>query len=179
MKDKLEQRIQELQGQFDLMEPEAGHFDRFRSRMEEAPNRKPSVRRLVATLAIAASLLLFGGVWIGYFISSQGMELSQVSTEMAETESYFIATIERELQALEDQRDTDTEQIISDALSQMKRLEDHYDTLRIELQENPDNEQIIHAMIANFQSRITLLQDVLNQIEQHKELKNPNHENYV
>ena len=180
MKDKLENRFNELQGQFDIAEPEMGHFDRFKARLEEPTEKKVySLRKMIATLSIAASLLLFGGVWIGYLISDKGVELASVSSEMKETQNYFLTTIQKELQTIELERNDDTKQLIDDAILQLERLEDQYINLTIALKENSDDQRIIHAMINNFQDRIVILQDVLSQIEDIKNTKAQNNETYV
>jgi len=134
---------------------------------------------LYAIIAVAASVLLLFGVWIGASFSKQGMELAKVSTEMEETQSYFTTSIKNELSLIENERNSTTEQLINDALKQIKKLEQQYKLLTIELKESSEDKRIIYAMISNFQQRIEVLQNVLAQIEEVKQLKTLDNENYV
>jgi len=177
MKDKLEIRFKELKDQFDIEEPDFGHFDRFKSKL--GPSKSRSMFRWVSAVAVAASIILFVGVWIGSNFGNQGMELASVSPEMEETQTYFVTTIQNELETINEELNEDTTQLITDALEQLKRLEDQYIILTLELKESTEDKRIIFAMISNFQQRIEILQDVLLQIENIKQLKTQNNETYV
>jgi hypothetical protein len=47
----------------------------------------------------------------------------------------------------------------------MKVFESDYQKIIIELQKNGDTKQILYAMIVNFQTRISFLEDIIKQIE--------------
>ncbi|MFK5958662.1 MAG: hypothetical protein QM495_07295 [Lutibacter sp.] len=178
MKDNLEHKFKALENQFDLEEPTIGHFNRFEAKLNRAkPNRKQS--NLITYISIAASIVLLFGVWIGNSFSNQGMELAGISSEMEETQNYFLTTIEYELESIESERNSDTKQLINDALNQLKKLETQYVTLTLELKESTKDKRIIYAMISNFQQRIDVLQNLLFQIDSIKQLKIQNNEKYV
>jgi len=180
MKDNLENKFKELQNQFDLEEPTIGHFDRFEAKLNSSkPKARKNIFTIVASIAVAASVILFFGIWLGSEFSDKGMQLSSVSTEMQETQSYFVSVIEKEMRTIEKERNTDTEKIISDGLNQLKKLEKRYSELTLELKESTEDKRIIYAMISNFQQRIDVLQSLLLQIEEVKHLKTQNNENYV
>lgn len=180
MKDNLDNIFENLEGKFDVEEPAIGHFDRFEAKLNQ-PKQKPSQSnfKLYSFIAVAASVVLLFGIWLGASFSNKGMELANVSTEMAETQSYFVTTIKKELSLIEDQRNSTTEQLINDALEQIKILEQEYNLLTLELKESTEDKRIIYAMISNFQQRIDILQSVLIQIEEVKQLKSQENENYV
>ena len=180
MKDNLDNIFKNLEGKFDVEEPAIGHFDRFEVKLNQ-PKQKPSQNnfKLYSFIAVAASVVLLFGIWLGASFSNKGMELANVSTEMAETQSYFVTTIKKELSLIEDQRNSTTEQLINDALEQIKILEQEYNLLTLELKESTEDKRIIYAMISNFQQRIDILQSVLIQIEEVKQLKSQENENYV
>ena len=79
--------------------------------------------------------------------------------------------IENELKKLNNERSPLTEQIITDALEQVQLLENDYQNLKTDLTESGSDQRVIYAMITNFQSRIDILNTVLEQIEIIKELK--------
>lgn len=177
MQDKLEKIFKELENQFDVNEPNEGHFSRFEAKLNKG--RKSNILlKLWPFIAIAASVVLIFGVWLGASFSTQGMELANVSSEMGETQNYFVATIEKELETIEKERNPNTEQIINDGLEQLNKLEEEYQALTITLKESAADKRIIYAMIANFQQRIEVLQSLLTQIEDVKQLKIQNNEKF-
>ncbi len=180
MEDKLNNRIEELKSQFDIAEPNVGHFDRFEAKLNTAnQDIKPTRNRLFYYIAVAASIVFFFGIWIGSSMQSKGMDLSEVSSEMEETQSYFVSIINNELQIVESKRNPINESIINDAINQIRKLESQYLTLTLELKESAEDKRIIYAMIANFQQRIEVLQNLLIQIENVQQLKHQKNETYV
>lgn len=180
MKDNLENIFKKRENQFDIKEPDFGHFERFEAKLNQSkPKKRGKLLKLIITLSAAASILLLVGVWLGSSFSNKGMELANVSTEMEETQSYFINTINKELELIENERNEDTNIIINDGLNQLKKLEDQYHKLTLELKESDENKRIIYAMISNFQQRIDVLQSLLTQIENVKKIKTQNNEKYI
>lgn len=179
MQSELEKLFENHQGKFDMFEPDSGHLERFKNKLENKKTAKKNAVLLFSKIAVAASIALLVGLWIGSSYGSKGLELAEVSTEMAETQSYFVATIQQELKLVEVERNSDTEQIINDALERITELEKKYELLTLELKESSEDRRIIYAMISNFQSRIDILQSLLERIESVKELKKQHDENYV
>lgn len=178
MKDNLENIFKNLENQFDIEEPTIGHFNRFEAKLNNSSTTKKSYR-LFSYVAFAASVVLLFGFWLGASFSNKGMELAGISTEMEETQNYFVSIIKTELSTIENERNSTTEKLINDTLEQLKKLETQYTTLTLELKESTEDKRIIYAMISNFQQRITILQSLLDQIEDVKQLKKQNDENYV
>ena len=73
---------------------------------------------------------------------------------------------------LKEKSSPENEQIINDALKQMKVFDADYAKIIAELQKNGENKQIIYAMISNLQTRISFLQTVLQRIEENEKFKN-------
>jgi len=180
MNDKLDDIFKKLEDQFDIEEPNMGHFNRFEARLDKPSRSLPKKNfRVFSYVAVAASIVLLFGIWLGASFSESGMELASISSEMEETQSYFVTTIENELETIEKERNADTEKLIKDGLNQLNKLEEQYQLLTIELKENTEDKRIIYAMISNFQQRIDVLQSLLLQIENVKQLKTQNNEKYV
>mgnify|MGYP000618979542 CR=1 FL=1 len=178
MNDKLDDIFKKLENQFDIEEPNMGHFNRFEARLDKSSRSLPKKKfRIFSYVAVAASIVLLFGIWLGASFSESGMELASISSEMEETQSYFVSVIKTELSTIENERNSDTEKLINDTLEQLKKLETQYTTLTLELKESAEDKRIIYAMISNFQQRIAILQSLLNQIEDVKQLKKQNHEN--
>lgn len=180
MKDHLDIKFKELENKFDLEEPSIGHFDRFEARLNtRKSNPRSNIITFISAISIAASIMLFVGIWIGSEYSNKGMELAGISTEMQETQSYFVNTIHKELETIENERDSTNEKVINDGLAQLNKLETQYTSLTLELKESTSDKRIIYAMISNFQQRIDVLQSILIQIETIKKLKSTTNEKYV
>ena len=180
MKDNLDNLFKNLENQFNIEEPNIGHFNKFEAKLKaHKSNSKSKLLKFIATISIAASIILFVGIWIGSEYSSKGMELAGISTEMQETQSYFVNTIHKELQTIEKEKNNSNKKIINDGLKQLDKLEIQYQVLTLELKESTEDKRIIYAMISNFQQRIDLLQSILFQIENVKQLKRENNEKYV
>ena len=178
MENKIDNLFKKFEGQLDVEVPDLGHFERFEKKLNRAS--KPAKKSNYAFIAVAASVVLMIGVWLGTFISgTQGMELAQVSVEMEETQNYFTTAIAAQLTLVEGERSEDTTQIIEDSLEQINRLELSYNNLTLELKDNSDDQRIIMAMIDNFQQRIEILQNLLIQIEEIKSVNTQNNEEYV
>ena len=106
----------------------------------------------------------------------EALDLASVSPELSETQDFFTVTIENELKKLNEERSPLTEQIINDALIQIQILEKDYQNLKTDLIESGQDQRVIYAMISNFQNRIDILNTVLEQIEDVKQLKNNTNE---
>lgn len=174
MKDNLEQRFKELQGQFDLEEPTIGHFDRFEAKLARKSEKSKVGQWNPKTwkwLAVAASIALLLTLFIGTPNQDPGMQLADISPEMEETQSFFISTIQNELETVDAQRTDENKEIIDNALEHLKILEEEYNQLTIELEHSEQDKRIVYAMINNFQQRIEVLQTLLQQLDEINNIK--------
>ncbi|MGB5982262.1 MAG: hypothetical protein WBG46_08970 [Nonlabens sp.] len=127
---------------------------------------------------VAGFALLIG---LGGYNYTQNLDefndgLESVSPEMAQAQDFFTSTITYELQRLNKEQSPQTERIIADAKSGLSQLEKEYQKIKKDFRINQDNKAVIAAMIENFQSRIDLLQEALDQIEQLKKFKEQDNE---
>ncbi len=183
-KEKLEQLFDDLQGSFDIASPEEGHQDRFLAKLNSSkgvvalPKRKKSWWKPVSIAASAAILLALG---IGLFTKglSVAEQVAEISPEVSQSQFYFANLVAEQVRTLENESTPETKQIVDDTMKQLKRLEADYTQLEQNLLEGGNSKLLLSAMITNFQTRIDLLQDVLNRIETIKNLKNYDDENYT
>lgn len=179
--DELDTLFDRLDGEFDIHEPEIGHKARFLEKLETktgvvSSTKKPFWKPFIG---IAASIVLILSLGIFSQEGQAANDLASVSPEMQQTQDFFTISINEELKKLNAEKSPETEALINDALKQIKILESDYDKLKTDLFESGNDKRVIHAMIANFQSRIDILNTVLDQIESLKELKNNSHENSI
>ena len=180
-KDTIDELFKGLKGEFDVNEPNNGHELRFLSKLNAdnnvVINEKKSFKfNWKPILAVASSLVICFSVFMTLQNQPEALDLASVSPELSETQDFFTVTIENELKKLNEERSPLTEQIINDALIQIQILEKDYQNLKTDLIESGQDQRVIYAMISNFQNRIDILNTVLEQIEDVKQLKNNTNE---
>ncbi len=169
MEDKLKEFLSN--NDLDIFEPHTGHEDRFLRKLETKKNKGISFK----WLSVAASIVLLIGFYFGTMYSpKQVIDIADVSPEMGETQTFFVNAINHELREIEKYRNLDTEAIIEDALDDIEELEEHYKNYVNDLQFKGNEEQIIQAMVTNYQQRLKILQSLQTLLER---LKNPSNQN--
>ena len=181
-KNTLNDLFENLKEDFNIEEPNLGHQQRFLNKLnneKETIIKEPgSVRKLWKPLiGIAASLALLISVFIGIQQNSNSSELASVSSEMATTQDFFTNVITSELEKLNSEESPEFQNLIVDALFQIKILEENYEQLKLDLTNSGNDKRVIFAMINNFQNRIDLLQNVVEQIDNLKQQNNTQNEN--
>jgi hypothetical protein len=178
--DNIESLFKDLEGAFDMEAAKDGHGQRFLEKLEaKRSNKIVAMRSWFKPLAIAASIVLIASLGFVQFNAWQEQELAEVAPEMQETQTYFTSLINEELTKLRLEENPDTKIIIQDALSQITILEKDYAKLKSTLLQNGSDKRVIFAMISNLQNQAELLENVLLQIEEVKQLKNLQNENKI
>ncbi|MEL1253738.1 anti-sigma factor [Flavobacterium sp. DGU38] len=170
--DNLDELFKKFENQWDIEEINTDHQLNFLNKL----NKKQPKKKNYAVWAIAASIVLLLGVSVFYNNNEKPKEFKFASKETKQTDSIFSILIENELVKLKEKSSPENEQIINDALKQMKVFDADYEKIIKEVQKNGENKQIIYAMISNLQTRISFLQTVLQRIEENENLKNTTHE---
>lgn len=181
-KDNLNTLFENMKDGFDIDLPNAGHELRFLDKLKQqqtlAENTNSKRNLWKPFLGIAASILLIVTLAIGSpNISEDVKDLASVSPEMENTQTFFTNVIATEIEKLQEETSPEFKQLVDDALVQINKLETEYEKLKIDLTTSGEDKRVIYAMISNFQNRIDLLENVLQQIEEIKQLKNNNNEN--
>tara|TARA_R110000787_G_scaffold271939_8_gene379273 strand:+ start:495 stop:1019 length:525 start_codon:yes stop_codon:yes gene_type:complete len=165
MEDKLHNFFSE--NEFNFQEPRAGHMERFEKRLQKGSQKTTSWK----WMSVAASIILLLGFTLGSSVNnSDEKTLGSVSAKMQEVETFYVNTINLELKEVEKSRSLGTENIIENALERLEELEDSYKAFVEEITKNGNQVKIISEMINNYQKRLEILQNTLDQIEQ---VKNP------
>ena len=179
-KDNLNTLFKNLEKDFDVEMPNLGHEQRFLNKLNPentAIETKPGRSLWRPFVGIAASIALLISLFIVFQQDSTTNDLASISPEMANTQSFFTNAIAEELDKLEAETSPEVQILVKDAMIQMNILENDYEKLKQNLSESGEDKRVIYAMISNFQNRIELLQNVLQQIEDVKQLKNNTYEN--
>jgi hypothetical protein len=179
--DRLKE-ILDQNNQLDNMEPEEGHFERFESKLNHRFQKKPAynIQRILKVAAITV-LLAMSGLWINDQLGSeaapaQALRLSDVSSEYAEVEMFFAGNLETKINELNQlsEQDVELREMIEE--SELASLDSVYRQLQEELATNPDDERIIDAMIQHYETKMTIINKILNELKRIKYLKSKHHE---
>lgn len=166
--ENLDKLFEKLENQWDIQDMNTDHQIDFLNKL----NRKHSKKNYWFVSAIAASIVVMLAISFFYNNEEKPKEFKFASKETKRTDSIFSILIDNELVKLKEKSSPENEQIINDALKQMKVFDADYEKIIKEVQKNGENKQIIYAMISNLQTRISFLQTVLHHIEENENLKN-------
>ena len=172
-------------------EPMDGHCDRFREKMEKNKSRKFISLNLVLKVAAAVIFVLLAtNQAIIYFTpedsaqvavpqaESHDMTLASVSEEYEEVEFYFTNAINTGLNQWEKMIEqgfiSEEEQLMMD--HELKEFENVYAKLQDDLTLNPNDERVINAMLEYYQTKLSLINMIINKLEEVKQKRNTNHE---
>jgi len=178
----IEELFKTLQGSFDTEEPAEGHQQRFLDKLSNANGvirLAPKKRNWWRPLSIAASIILLFAVGASLYTNQPSMDeqLAKISPEASQTQFYFANLIEEQIKELENESTPETKILVDDTMAQLTKLEINYKKLEQDLINGGNSKLILSAMITNFQTRIDLLQEVMDKIENIKTFKNYDDEN--
>lgn len=176
-KDNIDKVFKSLEINFDIESPNQGHQTRFLNKLNNQNQEHTKVVKLKnyiwkPILGIAASIILLISISMGFNKNKGVADLSSVSPEMAQTQDFFTDTINEELKKLQEESSPEVQVLIQDALKRIKLLEKDYESLKVDLKDSGEDNRVIYAMISNFQNRIDILQNTLEQINIIKQFKN-------
>lgn len=186
--DKIAKKIAKERETLDTKVLRKGHQERFLAKLESMtdsdgvatiePERK---KNNWYKWTIAASIVLMVGFGLKTINIGSNEEITPtMPEEIANAQFYFEGLINTDLEKLQSSKNEHTKKLIDDAIVQINKLEEEYKALQKELIEDYDR-RIVKAMISNFQTRIDLLNMVLEQVEIIEQIKNEqqNENNYL
>lgn len=179
--NSLEKLFEKAKPYLDTEEPAIGHQVRFLDKLNNTKADNVTGISWWKPLSIAASVVLVMGIFLGQMTwnKTESEQLAEIAPEISNTEFYFANLIEQQINQLESERSPETQKLVEDVLQQMQLLEQDYERLKSDLLNGGNSQNILSAMIHNFQTRIDLMQDVLQKIESLKTFKNQYDENVI
>ncbi|TYP75173.1 hypothetical protein [Aquimarina intermedia] len=184
--DKLEDFFEKIRDNVDIYEPSDTHFENFSRRLSAIPGAtlkqdKNNTINWFKPLSIAAAiaLLLISSLFIFQNRDESKRELASVSDEMYTTQSFFASTIAFKLKEIKKTATIADKELVNDAMNQLDKLDIDYQKLKQDLVISNNDTRVISAMIENFQQRATLLENVLETLQQNKLNKNYSNENNI
>lgn len=168
MKDRLENFVRENREGFDYKAPPADLWAKVETGLPAKQRRIIPWRKL----SIAAGFLILLGI-VGTWSYNQGMQqgtinsLAEISSELGEVEKHYQTEIKNKMTLLAAYNKED------EVKGDFKEMEEFLNELKLDLKDTPKNERevVIQAMIANYQSRVDLLERVLDRLQQNSTKK--------
>jgi len=135
----------------------------------EAPKVVPLWRspmlRIAATLLILLGIASF--IELQIFGSGANTETQYASKELLDIDMHYQGLVSYQVQLVKDNPNL-SEEDKTEFLSFMDELDAEYEQLRLEMQKNLDNEQVLEAIVSNYKQRIELIEKLLKQINDSK-----------
>ncbi|MGB0985391.1 MAG: hypothetical protein ACPG19_15170 [Saprospiraceae bacterium] len=191
MQDDFEKFVRNNREEFDLKEPNFDLWNNIEQQLNQQEQQKKSPLRAVVSekstsirrkmlryasvAAVGLLLLTVGGVigsqWSGGNYNNQPIveiSLGEVSDEYAELENYYSQQVNMNIEKLKKYNFDDN------ILEDIAELDAAFQELKRELGDTQvmSDEEIIHAMIENYQMKIDILERVLERIPNDKKSKN-------
>lgn len=171
-------------------EPEEGHFERFEARLKLQNKKKKVNLKMIMKVAAAVVFVLLAANQTAIYLSPDNkgniftmfgkndVTLASVSPEYGEVEFYYTNAINvglNQWQELENQGliSTDEKKMMDDELSE---FETRYKNLQQDLAANPNDERVINAMLEYYQAKLSVINMIVNKLEEVKQQKNTEHE---
>ncbi|TYA71691.1 hypothetical protein [Seonamhaeicola marinus] len=184
-KDNIDNLFDRLQNEFDIEQPALNHKERFLNKLNNQSElalikeEDKLWRRLWKPLVGVAAAVILMITFVFKSPNENGRDLASVSPKMAQTQDFFLTSINEELFKLQAEKSPEAQVIVQDAMKRLKVLEDKYENLKTDLSESGDDTRVIYAMISNFQNRIDILKSTIEKINHIKELKNQSNETNI
>lgn len=176
MMDGLEKFVKNNREQFDAAIPKGDIWAGIEEALQNEKNAKvvplqtsskPKVSiRYLKIAAVALALITVGGV-LGSYLTVQwqqqsAMSLGDISPEYAELEDFYVQQINYNIKKLEN---TAYQQ---EVLADLADLDANFKELQQELgtSQGVDKEDLIHLMIENYNTKIEILERVLNELQE-------------
>ncbi len=188
-KDYIEEIILKNLEELNENEPRDGHFERFEAKLKLQNKKKKITLNLVWKVAAAVVFVLLAVNQVAIYLSpdntknetanaANSASLASVSPEYQEVEFYYTNAIDAGLTqwnslnnegfiSVEEQKMMDSE---------LQEFENRYKDLQKDLAANPNDERVINAMLEYYQAKLSVINIIVNKLEEVKQQKNTNHE---
>ncbi len=173
MSDKLKKRIEEDRSSFKVYK---GDYDSWwndiEKKMDKAEIKEAYIIPWKTLFRVAASILLVMTVSIGFLWLrgnsvkyADGISLQDLSPELAEAEVYYNQMVEAKMGLIKASNVTLDPMVVRD----FELLDSAYNELKLDLEDNMYNQEVIDAMIQNYRIKLQVLENILDEIQKTNE----------
>jgi len=123
---------------------------------------------------MAMSLVLIFGIFSIIalsFINNNAQQQNFANQELQDIDMYYQSMVNSQVQLVKSNLNLSAEDK-EEFLQFMDELDEEYNELKIDLNDNLDNELVLEAIISNYKKRIELMENLLKQINESKKISN-------
>jgi len=166
MKDPLKKHIDSQRESFELFDADFdGLWDKVADKLDEQETKTKRHVLWSKAWKVAAMLLFALGVGWLFIPRQQQMLANTPTTEWEETQQFYSAAIEEKMMVLEARKGKVDERIFDD----LAFLDQAMKELKTDLRDQADNEEVVNAMVRNYQIKLKILEEILEQLQQNEE----------
>ena len=176
--DNFEKHIRDNKSSFDEFQPDRSKiWDQIELKLDSnktkvIPLWRSKKWRVAASIAIIIGIFsMFGLMITGSSDLSTGN--ASVNEELNDVNSYYKNLVSTQVQLVKNSSKLSSEEK-EEFLSFMEELDKEYIDLKNELKKNINNEAILEAIVKNYKKRIDIIENLLQQLNDSKEIKNEN-----
>jgi hypothetical protein len=189
-RDNIEDLILNNLKELNDQEPLEGHFERFHEKLNRQNTKKKTISINLVWKVAAIVVFVFMAVNQAYIYFSPdkqneelaanntGFSLASVSPEYKEVEFYYTNAINV---GMNQWNQLEAGGYISETEKQMMNnelveFEERFKNLQTDLAANPNDERVINAMLEYYQSKLEIINMIVNKLQEVKQEKNKSHE---
>lgn len=165
--NEIERIVHENQIEFDDQEPSSGHFARFENILQkkQVKNERSYIFKIAAAVAfliVSSSALMY--TYMHLKVNSKPHVLiTQDVIEFGETEAFYKTQVKLGMDQIEKLQLPEKQQKET-ILSELTAMDENYKQLKLELDSNPADERVIHAIIDHYQVKIEAINQIINSV---------------
>ena len=125
-------------------------------------------------LKIAAILIVMISLTFGFYLNNQriaynnkGIALHNISSELADTEAFYTSKIDEKIKLIE----ISTGDIDPAVKNQLHILDEDYQSLKNDIRDDADSEEVINAMIEYYRLKLAMLEKILDEVQKNNDNK--------
>ncbi len=164
-RDELKHRVEAERNEFEIYHVDA---EELWSKIDHDLSKTRRMHSLRWISRVAAAVVIgFGITWLASIYTSDpwsnGVALSDLSPELAETEFFYLQQVAEKMQMIQ----ASDQALDPEVLDNLAVLDSAYQELKMDLKDNIDNEEVVNAMITNYRIRLQILEQILREIKEH------------
>lgn len=169
--ENLDQFIRNNLDRFNEYEPAVGHGDRFSGKLDarEAMERRTYRLMLLRIAALVVFVFLLSFVFFReYRLWTESGRLDSVTglnTEVMEAESYYSEQMQQYYEQIEELQFLNNNTEKKQVLRELQEMDQQVEIMKEDLQQYPDNELIINAIMNFYQIKIELMNDIISRVQ--------------
>jgi len=159
--------IRENPGRFDAEQPPAGHLERFNARLSGLELKKrPGMRTLILRIA---AIVLLGFIVTYAAIREFGLVETSVfnritatsNSEFNEAEQFYTSQLSIYYDRIKTLGFNNDQTEKRQVLKELSEMDEQVQAMKHDLEQNPDDERIVHAIINFYQVKIELMDMII------------------